>query len=152
MVLLRFLWFDKVQFIVSTIYSRACAVHIFSHNALSLSRLVQWGSVSTPLFFQHTMPGLATSLRRTSTSQTLHLVSPSSRSSTSQSSLSYSTSFVNWYVLEVPFFGVFLIMSCRSCLKIRCCLRKSSTSYRFWVLHQAMGMTLLCFLSLAEKR
>lgn len=103
-------WFDKAYFIIETIYSVACCPCFFLPLSF-LSRLVQWGSVSTPLYFQHTTPGRATLLRHTSTSQTLGYVSLFSRSSTSQSLSSCSTYFANWYVSEVTFLDVF--PSCR---------------------------------------
>ena len=84
-------WFDTVYFILR-LFIPSCAVS-FSHN--SLSRPVQWGSVSTPPFFQHMAIGLATLLRRTSTFQTLPRVSLSSRSLTFQSLPSCSTCFAN---------------------------------------------------------
>ena len=51
-----------------------------------------------------------------------------------------------------PLIRCISIMSRRSCLNTRRYLRKSSTSYRFWVPHQATGMTPSRSLSLAGKR
>lgn len=146
--LLRFfIWFDA-YFILGTIYSLVCCL-VYSQRSLTASTM-GFGFNSTVLPAHGDWSGYLAEAHKYLPDSTLRIA---------------LLAFINIPIIAIvlnvlrqlvrlrgPFLRCILLTSHRFCLKTGCYLRKSSTSFRFWVLHQGMGTTPLHSLSLVGKR
>ncbi len=150
---LRFLWFDNYgsTTIVRTIYSLVCCFYFLPQRSFSVTASTMgFGFNSTVLPAHDAWSGYLAEVHQYLPDSTPRVV---------------LLAFINIPVIAivlnvlrqlVRLRGSLLrcipVMPRRSCLKTRCYPRKSSTSYRLWVPHQATGMILLRSLSLVGKR